>query len=134
MVKESFSTGDGQQLATVTRRESVSSVDRLRADSDPHVFNERPQRDHNGNRGREAALQAARRADADQVTHDEPKIEPTRMNQEALQDIGSTRDGRSSPLPAAETSQGRDRDCRVSARQAVRGGPASQISPQESGD
>ena len=87
MVKESFSTGDGQQLETVTRRESVSSVDRLRADRDPHVFNERPQCDHDGHRGREAALQAARRADADQVTQDEPKIEPTRMNQEALQDI-----------------------------------------------
>ena len=35
-----------------------------------------------------SALQAARRADADQLTHDEPEIEPTRMNQDALQNVG----------------------------------------------
>ena len=35
-----------------------------------------------------AALQPARRADPDQMTHDEPEIEATRMNQEALQDVG----------------------------------------------
>ena len=34
-----------------------------------------------------AALQPARRADPDQMTHDEPEIEATRMNQEALQDV-----------------------------------------------
>ena len=33
------------------------------------------------------ALQPARRADADQVTHDEPEIEATRMNQQTLQDV-----------------------------------------------
>ena len=38
------------------------------------------------NRGH-AALQPARRADPDQMTHDEPEIEATRMNQEALQDV-----------------------------------------------
>lgn len=37
--------------------------------------------------GCHATVQPARRTDADEVTHDKPKIEATRMNQEALQDI-----------------------------------------------
>ena len=46
----------------VTRRESVWSNDRVRAGSKSQVFDERPQRDHEGHRGCESALQAARRA------------------------------------------------------------------------
>ena len=38
----------------------------------------------------QSALQAARRADADQLTHDEPEIEATGMNQQALQDVRVT--------------------------------------------
>ena len=41
----------------------------------------------NGKNSGHAALQPARRADPDQMTHDEPEIEATRMNQEALQDV-----------------------------------------------
>src|SRR4051812_39955708 len=63
---------------------------RLPPDGDPHVFDTRPQCDHDGHRGRETPLQPARRADADDLTHDEPKIETTRMNQETLQDVRAT--------------------------------------------
>ena len=35
----------------------------------------------------EVALQPSRRADPDQVTHDEPEIEATRMNQDALENV-----------------------------------------------
>ena len=41
-----------------------------------------------GDDDRQAILQAARRAAADQVAHDEPKIEAARMNQQTLEDIG----------------------------------------------
>lgn len=71
----------------MTRRECVSSIDRWPADSDAHVFDTRPPCDHDGHRGRESALQPARRADADQVTHDEPEIEAAGMNQQPLQNI-----------------------------------------------
>src|SRR5678815_6154869 len=74
----------------VTRRESVWSNDRVRADSESQVFDKRPQRDHDGHRGCESALQAARRADAEDLTHDEPKIEATGMNQQPLQDVRVT--------------------------------------------
>jgi len=43
--------------------------------------------DERGKDPAKAALEPARRADADQVTHDKPQIESTRMNQEALQDV-----------------------------------------------
>jgi hypothetical protein len=36
---------------------------------------------------RSVRLKPARRADADQVAHDEPEIEAARMNQQALEDI-----------------------------------------------
>ena len=71
----------------MTRRECVSTIDRLPAESDTYVFQTRPDREHDGYRGREAALQAARRADSDQVPHDESEIEATCMNQDAFQDI-----------------------------------------------
>ena len=45
------------------------------------------ERDERRQNGRQAALQAARGAESDQVTHDEPEIEATRMNQEPLQDV-----------------------------------------------
>src|ERR1019366_6807315 len=41
-----------------------------------------------GHDGRPAILQPARRADAEQVAHDESEIEAPRMNQQALEDIG----------------------------------------------
>ena len=40
-----------------------------------------------GDDDRQAILQAARRAAADQVAHDQPEIEAPRMNQQALEDI-----------------------------------------------
>ena len=40
-----------------------------------------------GDDGRQAALQTARRAEADQVTNDEPEIKATRMSQDTLQDV-----------------------------------------------
>src|SRR5713101_8648481 len=40
--------------------------------------------------GRQAALQAARGTESDQLTHDEPEIEPTGMNQEAFQNVRVT--------------------------------------------
>ena len=40
-----------------------------------------------GHHGRQAALQTARRADADQMTHGEPEVEATRMSQDARQDV-----------------------------------------------
>src|SRR5712691_5329261 len=36
---------------------------------------------------RRAALQTARRAETDQLTHDEPEIEAARMNQDALENV-----------------------------------------------
>jgi len=48
-----------------------------------------------------AALQPARRADANQVSHDEPEIEATRMNQEALQDIRVTAQMRATHPPVS---------------------------------
>src|SRR5206468_3060298 len=41
-----------------------------------------------GHDSRRATLEPARRAAADLVTHDEPEIEASRMNQHALQDVG----------------------------------------------
>src|SRR5438045_5611575 len=56
----------------------------------PTVLDQRPERDETGHRGREEPLQPSRRADANQVTHDEPEVEATGMNQEALQNVRVT--------------------------------------------
>src|SRR5712692_4383192 len=40
-----------------------------------------------GNDDRWAALQTARRAEADELTHEEPEIEGTGMNQDALENV-----------------------------------------------
>src|ERR1700732_2126379 len=41
-----------------------------------------------GHDSRQAILQPARRADAEQVAHEQPEIEAPGMNQQALEDIG----------------------------------------------
>src|SRR5271155_4370734 len=41
-----------------------------------------------GHEGRQAILQPARRADTDQVAHEQSEIEAPGMNQQALEDIG----------------------------------------------
>src|ERR1700738_3046491 len=56
--------------------------------SRPASVGERPGAPKAGDDGRRVILQPARRAAADQVTHDEPEIEAPRMNQQALEDIG----------------------------------------------
>ena len=57
--------------------------------------------------GRRAILQPARRAAADQVAHDEPKIEAARMNQQALEDIGVTAQMRAAhPAGVVEMREG----------------------------
>src|SRR5215203_7008887 len=65
-------------------------IDWSRSDAHPPVCEERPERHHDGDRRRKAALEAAWRADAEDLTHDEPEIEATRMNQQTLQDVRVT--------------------------------------------
>ena len=57
------------------------------------------ERGKRGDNGRQAILQPARRAAADQAAHDEPKIEAARMNQQALEDIGVTAQMRAAHPP-----------------------------------
>ena len=56
--------------------------------SDEPVAGSAHERGKRSDNGRQAILQPARRAAADQVAHDEPEIEAARMNQQALEDIG----------------------------------------------
>jgi len=55
--------------------------------SRPVSVGERPGAAKRGDDGRRAILQPARRAAADQVAHDEPEIEASRMNQQTLEDV-----------------------------------------------
>lgn len=45
------------------------------------------EQEYRGEDGCQAALQPARRAGADHVTHGEPEIEATRLNQDPLQNV-----------------------------------------------
>ena len=69
----------------VCESRDVSHEPRLTGNEGP----ERPnQHQKGGNDRAEPPLQPARRADADQLPHEEPQIETARVDQQSLQDVG----------------------------------------------
>src|SRR5713226_4416538 len=61
-----------------------------RADRDDTSLDSCHEDEKHGDDDARAALQAAGRPDADQMTHHEPEIEATRMDQQPFEDVGVT--------------------------------------------
>src|SRR5258708_23435990 len=78
-----------------------------RADRDQPTSDHAREHQQRGDDDAQAALQAARRPDADQMTHDEPEIESARMDQQSLEDVRVTPQMR--PAHAAGVVEMRER-------------------------